>query len=304
MKSIRLLTQILSIATILFIVVIMIMTITIYTAYNPLINTNAYVYQDNNYGLATITQSTLFNKYELTNHYNNTLAYVNITYTTNNASTIFHELVVYFIDRNWAASITETNRVQISIDVVGDNVRINSQFFNIGDTDVSNDYYYIDNTIVNKIWNVKLVYAEFGNNQYFWLVVNGVVGAGYKASTNNSTSNMRYLAIMRAGSYLEGSYFWSTTDSLSIGLLSYSYRNELNLQAVLKSYEEGYIDGYNEASMESEEMIGLSWLEGIFTSMDTVMQMEILPNIRLWYFVGFPLLTSLILFILKLIRGA
>lgn len=85
--------------------------------------------------------------------------------------------------------------------------------------------------------------------------------------------------------------------------------NQENNEAFLTGYEQGFedgkIEGYQEgfeegANSGSSDIIKL--LEQIFKSMDQILSVEILPNIKIWYLIGIPLVLSILHFILGWFR--
>lgn len=85
--------------------------------------------------------------------------------------------------------------------------------------------------------------------------------------------------------------------------------NQENNEAFLTGYEQGFedgkIEGYQEGFEEgsntgTSDIIKL--LEQIFKSMDEILSVEILPNIKIWYLIGIPLVLSILHFILGWFR--
>lgn len=67
-----------------------------------------------------------------------------------------------------------------------------------------------------------------------------------------------------------------------------------------KGEEQGYQDGYAQGARD-----GKNWqnvLVGTFDSIDSVLNVEILPSIKLWYLVALPLIFAVLKFILGLFR--
>lgn len=85
--------------------------------------------------------------------------------------------------------------------------------------------------------------------------------------------------------------------------------NQENNEAFITGYEQGFedgkIEGYQEgfeegANSGSSDIVKL--LEQIFKSMDKILSVEILPNIKIWYLIGIPLVLSILHFILGWFR--
>lgn len=69
-----------------------------------------------------------------------------------------------------------------------------------------------------------------------------------------------------------------------------------------KGLENGYNTGFLDGSENGKVGFSLEWLKEIFSTLDSFLQIEIFPNFRLWYCIGAPLMISLVLGFLKLLR--
>lgn len=68
----------------------------------------------------------------------------------------------------------------------------------------------------------------------------------------------------------------------------------------IDDYETAYSIGYSEGMHFSTS--STNWIKSVFNAVDSVLQIEILPNFKLWYIVAIPLLFSCVLFVLKILR--
>ena len=68
----------------------------------------------------------------------------------------------------------------------------------------------------------------------------------------------------------------------------------------INDYETAYSIGYSEGMHFSTS--STNWIESVFNAVDSVLQIEILPNFKLWYIVAIPLLFGCVLFVFKILR--
>lgn len=68
----------------------------------------------------------------------------------------------------------------------------------------------------------------------------------------------------------------------------------------INDYETAYQIGYSEGMHFSTS--STNWIESVFKAVDSVLQIEILPNFKLWYIVAIPLLFGCVLFVFKILR--
>lgn len=68
----------------------------------------------------------------------------------------------------------------------------------------------------------------------------------------------------------------------------------------INDYETAYSIGYSEGMHFSTS--STNWIESVFKAVDSVLQIEILPNFKLWYIVAIPLLFGCVLFVFKILR--
>ena len=68
----------------------------------------------------------------------------------------------------------------------------------------------------------------------------------------------------------------------------------------INDYETAYQIGYSEGMHFSTS--STNWIKSVFNAVDSVLQIEILPNFKLWYIIAIPLLFGCVLFVFKILR--
>lgn len=68
----------------------------------------------------------------------------------------------------------------------------------------------------------------------------------------------------------------------------------------IDDYETAYNIGYSEGMHFSTS--STNWIKSVFDAVDNILQVEILPNFKLWYIIAIPLLFSCVLFVFKILR--
>ena len=66
------------------------------------------------------------------------------------------------------------------------------------------------------------------------------------------------------------------------------------------TYNSGYNIGYNVGVDFGTS--STKWIKSVFSAVDDVLQVEILPNFKLWYLIGIPLLFTAVVFVFKILR--
>lgn len=81
------------------------------------------------------------------------------------------------------------------------------------------------------------------------------------------------------------------------------FKNNVNFSQV--SYDSGFVDGYNVGKNESvdKSLWIYSFIRSVFNGFAQVLNVEILPNIRLGYLIAIPLVLSVLRFILGFFKG-
>ena len=103
--------------------------------------------------------------------------------------------------------------------------------------------------------------------------------------------NTNNLITMKLNSQGEGSSF--IFDAYD-WLLSNSEPYQIN------DYDTAYNIGYSEGMHFSTS--STNWIKSVFNAVDSVLQIEILPNFKLWYIIAIPLLFGCVLFVFKILR--
>ena len=68
----------------------------------------------------------------------------------------------------------------------------------------------------------------------------------------------------------------------------------------INDYETAYNIGYSEGMHFSTS--STNWIRSVFDAVDSILQVEILPNFKLWYIIAIPLLFGCVLFVFKILR--
>ena len=81
------------------------------------------------------------------------------------------------------------------------------------------------------------------------------------------------------------------------------FKNNVNFSQV--SYDSGFVDGYNVGKNESvdQSLWIYSFTRSVFNGFAQVLNVEILPNIKLGYLIAIPLVLSVLRFILGFFKG-
>lgn len=95
----------------------------------------------------------------------------------------------------------------------------------------------------------------------------------------------------------------STTTSIAY---NNGYENGYNTGKT-DGYSEGYNAGYatgNEAGKitANSNAFNFTWLTTLFEGLNTIFNVEIFPNFKLWYLIGIPLIISLVVAVFKILR--
>ena len=81
------------------------------------------------------------------------------------------------------------------------------------------------------------------------------------------------------------------------------FKNNVNFSEV--SYDSGFVDGYNVGVNENvdKSLWIYSFIRSVFNGFAQVLNVEILPNIKLGYLIAIPLVLSVLRFILGFFKG-
>ena len=121
--------------------------------------------------------------------------------------------------------------------------------------------------------------------------------------TNNNIQEM-YMSLMQQGNpnigfneFIQDIYVYDITYITTQGETWYNYQSggTCDPSEIQQSYDKGYSDAIKSGT-------GLNWLQSAFNMIANVLNIEILPNIKIAYLVAIPLLIELILFVLRFIK--
>ena len=118
---------------------------------------------------------------------------------------------------------------------------------------------------------------------------------------NNNISEM-YMAILQQGApdvvadtFIQDIYVYDITYITTQGETWYNYQSGADPSEIQTAYDKGYSDAVKSGT-------GLNWLQSAFNMITNILNIEILPNIKIAYLVAIPLLIELILFVLRFIK--
>ena len=119
---------------------------------------------------------------------------------------------------------------------------------------------------------------------------------------NNNISEM-YMSILQQGApdvvadtFIQDIYVYDITYITTQGETWYNYQGgSVDPSAIQEAYDKGYSDAVKSGT-------GLNWLQSAFNMIANILNIEVLPNIKIAYLVAIPLLIELILFVLRFIK--
>ena len=121
--------------------------------------------------------------------------------------------------------------------------------------------------------------------------------------TNNNIQEM-YMSLMQQGNpgvafndFIQDIFVYDITYITTQGETWYNYQSGGTCDAseIQQSYDKGYSDAIKSGT-------GLNWLQSAFNMITNILNIELLPNIKLAYLVAIPLLIELVLFVLRFIK--
>ena len=121
--------------------------------------------------------------------------------------------------------------------------------------------------------------------------------------TNNNIQEM-YMSLMQQGNpnigfneFIQDIYVYDITYITTQGETWYNYQagGSCDPAEIQGSYDKGYSDAVKSGT-------GLNWLQSAFNMITNILNIEILPNIKIAYLVAIPLLIELVLFVLRFIK--
>lgn len=120
--------------------------------------------------------------------------------------------------------------------------------------------------------------------------------------TNNNIQEM-YMSLMQQGNpniefneFIQDIYVYDITYITTQGETWYNYQaGGTDPAEIQTAYDKGYSDAIASGT-------GLNWMQSAFNTIVNILNIELLPNIKLAYLVAIPLLIELILFVLRFIK--
>ena len=121
--------------------------------------------------------------------------------------------------------------------------------------------------------------------------------------TNNNIQEM-YMSLMQQGNpgvafndFIQDIFVYDITYITTQGETWYNFQSggTCDPAEIQGSYDKGYSDAIKSGT-------GLNWLQSAFNMITNILNIELLPNIKLAYLVAIPLLIELILFVLRFIK--
>ena len=159
-------------------------------------------------------------------------------------------------------------------------------------------------------------YANEGNYPQYEYILNSHFGktsqeGGYftyylnlSSFGNNNNITEMYMSIMQQGDinvefnlFIQDIYVYDITYITTQGETWYNYQSggTCDPAEIQGSYDKGYSDAVKSGT-------GLNWLQSAFNMITNILNIEILPNIKIAYLVAIPLLIELVLFVLRFIK--
>ena len=120
---------------------------------------------------------------------------------------------------------------------------------------------------------------------------------------HNNNVNEMYMSILQQGApdvvadtFIQDIYVYDITYITTQGENWYNYQGgSVDPSAIQDAYDKGYSDAVKSGT-------GLNWLQSAFNMITNILNIEILPNIKIAYLVAIPLLIELVLFVLRFIK--
>ena len=120
---------------------------------------------------------------------------------------------------------------------------------------------------------------------------------------HNNNINEMYMSIMQQGvpnvaadTFIQDIYVYDITYITTQGELWYNYQDGgTDPTEIQTAYDKGYSDAIASGT-------GLNWMQSAFNTIVNILNIELLPNIKLGYLVAIPLLIELVLFVLRFIK--
>ena len=158
-------------------------------------------------------------------------------------------------------------------------------------------------------------HMQSGNYANYELILNTYLGkssqeGGYytyylnlSAFGNNNNITEMQMSLTQQGTpntelnaFIQDIYVYDITNITTQGETWYNYKaGGIDPTEIQTAYDKGYDDAIKSGT-------GLNWLQSAFNMITNILNIELLPNIKLAYLVAIPLLIELILFVLRFIK--
>ena len=158
-------------------------------------------------------------------------------------------------------------------------------------------------------------YMGAGNNPNYQFMLNPYLGkssqeGGYytyylnlSAFGNNNNITEMQMSLTQQGTpntelnaFIQDIFIYDITNITTQGETWYNYQSGgTDPTAIQEAYDKGYSDAVKSGT-------GLNWLQSAFNMIANILNIEVLPNIKIAYLVAIPLLIELILFVLRFIK--
>ena len=119
---------------------------------------------------------------------------------------------------------------------------------------------------------------------------------------NENNLNEMLISITQTGNskdlnfFIQDIYVYDITYITTQGETWYNYQSGgTDPTAIQEAYDKGYSDAVKSGT-------GLNWFQSAFNMVTNILNIEILPNIKIAYLVAIPLLIELVLFVLRFIK--
>lgn len=120
---------------------------------------------------------------------------------------------------------------------------------------------------------------------------------------NNNNIQEMYMTLMQQGNpgvvfndFIQDIFVYDITYITTQGETWYNYQgSSVDPAEIQTAYDKGYSDAIASGT-------GLNWMQSAFNMITNILNIELLPNIKLAYLVAIPLLIELILFVLRFIK--
>ena len=157
------------------------------------------------------------------------------------------------------------------------------------------DYYYVFNVDYGFYYEANEQIISHDNSNWYSINLKSL----YDANVNNQQEYFN-VNIAAMETHLQNHTGYGALQQINNYIC---FKNDSNFSQV--SYDSGYIDGYNVGKNESvdQSLWIYSFTRSVFNGFAQVLNVEILPNIKLGYLIAIPLVLSVLRFILGFFKG-